>query len=1095
MSKKIHLLWLCLLALTLQAQAQKKKPAPAAEPAKKEVPKALQSGTYGALAFRSIGPAVTSGRIADFAVNPRNPDEYYVASASGGVWKTTNHGTTFTPIFDGEGSYSIGCVALDPQQPSTVWVGTGENNNQRSVAYGDGVYKSQDGGQTWEHKGLKQSEHIANIIVDPTNPNTVWVAAYGPVWSDGGDRGVYKSTDGGTTWACVKAVSAYTGCNDLRMDPRNPQVLYAAFHQRQRKVFTYIGGGPESAVFKTTDGGTTWTKLAGGLPSGDLGRIAIDVSPINPDVLFAVVEARDGKGGVYRSADAGASWSKQSGFFTSGNYYQEVTCDPVNIDRIYITDTYYQISDDAGKTTRKLGELNKHIDNHAIWINPNNNRHLIVGCDGGIYETWDLAATWHFKSNLPVTQFYKVSTDNALPFYNVHGGTQDNLSLGGPSRTTSMNGIANEDWFVTSLGDGFETQVDPTNPNIIYAQAQYGALVRYDRGNGEYYYIKPMEGEGEPALRWNWDAPLTISAHNPKRLYFGANKVFRTNDQGNSWQVISPDLSRQIDRNQLKVMGKVWSVDAIAKNGSTDIFGQTTTIAESPLDENVLWVGTDDGLIHYTADGGANWRKIDGVPGSPEMSYVHQIIASQHDRNTAYVAYNHHRYGDFRPYLFKTTDAGRTWQPIHATLPERGSVYTITEDHVKADLLFCGTEFGAFFTPDGGKNWVALKAGLPTIAVRDMEIQRRENDLVLGTFGRGFYILDDYAPLRDINEDALAKRAHVFPVKDALQYVQRTEIGLRDKGHLGSSYFTAPNPPVGAVFTYYLKESVTTLKAARQKREKDTEDDLYPTLDELRKEDNQPAPYLLFTIRNSQGEVVRHLKAPATEGLARITWDLRHAPVAPIHQRYTPDADELFGGAPTGHLAMPGTYTVALSQYQDGELLALTEPVSFQVNFLNQSTLPAADRAQYDAFVRQVADLSRRFNAANGIRGELAGKLQHIQSAILEMPTATQGYLKQAYTLDQQLKAINTRMNGDATLARREFETAPTISDRIGRCEYGLWDVTAAPTQTYTEAYRLAAQDFGAALAELKLIATEITALERQLEINDAPPTPGRWPD
>lgn len=1092
--RKNQLLLLLVLVLCLPLNAQRKRKNQEAEPAKEETPASLQASTYSAFKFRAVGPAVTSGRIADFAVHPDNKDVYYVATASGGVWKTVNHGTTFQPIFDQQGSYSIGCITLDPQQPSTVWVGTGENNNQRSVAYGDGIYKSTDGGKSWEHKALKTSEHIGDILVDPTNSDIIWVAAYGPVWSDGGERGVYKSTDGGDTWTCVKSVSDYTGCNELVMDPRNPNVLYAAFHQRQRKVFTYIGGGPESGLYKTTDGGETWTQLKGGLPGGDVGRIGLDISPVNPDVLYAVVEAPERKGGIYRTEDGGASWSKRSGYYSSGNYYQELFCDPVDIDRIYIADTYFQISDDGGKSTRNLGELNKHIDNHALWIDPDNTDHLLVGCDGGVYETWDHAGSWHFKPNLPVTQFYKVSTDNAEPFYNIHGGTQDNLSLGGPSRTTSMNGITNSDWFVTSTGDGFETQVDPTNPNIIYAQAQYGALSRYDRGTGEYYYIKPMEGEDEPALRWNWDAPLLISKHDHKRLYFGANRLFRTNDQGDSWEMISPDLSRQLDRNTLEVMGKVWSVDAIAKNRSTDIYGQLTTIAESSIDEDILWVGTDDGLIHMTTDGGQNWKKIDNIAGVPELCYVHQIIASQHDANTAYAAFNHHRFGDFKPYIFKTTDGGTSWTPIHATLPERGSVYTIVEDHVNADLLFCGTEFGAFMTPNGGDNWIQLKSGLPTIAVRDMEIQQRENDLVLGTFGRSFYVLDNYAPMRDIDEDFLAQEAGILPVKDALLYVERTDIGLRDKGHLGSSYFTTPNPEPGAVFTYYLKESILTLKDERQKREKETEDDTYPSLDELRAEDRQEDPYLLFTIRNSDGEVVRHLKTSASKGLKRMTWDMRHDTPAPVVGRYSPPADVLFGSAELGHLARPGEYTVVLSKYVDGELTSLTEPVSFRIKHLNQSSFPATDWAAYDEFVSKVADLRKAFSAANNIRREMERNLGHIQTAIRDMPAPAGGLLEQASKLRTQLQDISLKMNGDRTLARNQFETPPSIGARIGRCEYGMWDVTSEPTQVYLDAYRIAAKQFGPVLNELKLIAREMEALEQQLETNNAPYTPGRWP-
>lgn len=1057
------------------------------------------SGTFSALAFRSIGPAVTSGRISDFAVNPNNFSEYYVASSSGGVWKTTNRGVTYQPIFDGEGSYSIGCVTLDPNNSSTVWVGSGENNNQRSVAYGDGVYKSTDGGATWKNMGLKNSEHISQIIVDPKNSDIIYVAAYGPVWNEGGDRGVYKSTDGGNTWTCVKSVSAFTGCNDLVMDPRDNKVLYAAFHQRMRKVFTYIGGGPESAIYKSTDAGITWNKVEGGLPGGDIGRIALDISPVNPDMLYAVVEAKDGKGGVYRTTNKGASWEKRSGVFTSGNYYQEVTCDPHNADKIFITDTYYQVSYDGGKTVSNLGEINKHIDNHAIWINPNDPNHLLIGCDGGIYETFDHAKSYHFKDNLPVMQVYKVSTDNDYPFYSVHGGTQDNLSLGGPSRSTSANGIVNADWYITSLGDGFETQVDQSNPNIIYAQSQYGGLVRFDKKNGEYLPIKPIEGENEEAYRWNWDAPLLISQFNNKRLYFGANKVFRTNDQGNSWKVISPDLSRQIDRNKIEVMGKIWSVDAIAKNGSTDIFGQTTSIAESKFDENVLWVGTDDGLIHLTTDGGQNWTKFDNLPGVPQMSYVHQIIASLHDKNTAYVCFNHHRYGDFKPYVLKTSDAGKTWKSIASDLPERGSVYSIAEDHADKDLLFVGTEFGCFFTSNGGGNWFQLKSGLPTIAVRDIEIQRRENDLVLGTFGRGFYILDDYTPLRHIKKDDLNKEALIAPVKDALMYVPRYPLGLRDKGHLGSSYFSTPNPEMGAVFTYYLKDDIKKLKDIRKEKEKAAYEKnnkvYYPTIDSLRLEDNQVDPYILFTITDASDNVVRHIKTPAKKGINRMTWDLRYAPADPVVGRYSPAPDVLFGSAPEGHLILPGTYKVSMSKYQDGILTPLAGPISFNTKLLNQASLPAKDMAANVTFYKKVSDLSRTLSAVNDLVGKLEERVKNAELAILDMPAPAGDLLTKTQDVRKALIPLKIKLYGDMTKARREFETTPSINDRVFGIVYSIWGSTSDVPETYKSSFAIAEKQYNEVFSVMKDLDTKVSEIEVALNRNKAPHTPGRWPD
>ncbi|PPK84687.1 photosystem II stability/assembly factor-like uncharacterized protein [Neolewinella xylanilytica] len=1089
------LLLLTALLLTLPTTAQRSKKATPEE----ETPTHLQSGTYGAMKWRSIGPSVTSGRVADFAVNPTNPSEYYVATASGGVWKTTNRGTTYEPLFDGQGSYSIGCVSLDPNNSQTVWVGSGENQNQRSVGYGDGVYKSTDGGKSWKNMGLKESEHIANVIVDPTDSDIVWVAAYGPVWSNGGDRGVYKSTDGGETWEASKQISEYTGCNDLRMDPRDPNVLYAAFHQRQRKVYTYLGGGPESGLYKTTDGGATWNQLKGGLPGGDLGRIGIDVSPVNPDVVYAVVEAPDGKGGIYRSDNGGASWSKQSGTFTSGNYYQELTCDPVNVDRIFITDTYYKVSDDGGKTVRNLGELNKHIDNHAIWIDPADTDHLIVGCDGGIYETWDFAGTWHFKENLPVTQFYKVATDQSGPFYHVHGGTQDNLSLGGPNKNTSINGIVNADWYITSTGDGFESQVDPTDPNIIYAQAQYGSLRRFDRRSGEYLFIQPTEGPDDEPLRWNWDAPLTISSHQPTRLYYGANKVFRTDDRGNSWRVISPDLSRGVDRNTLPVMDQVWSVDAIAKNGSTSIFGQTTTIAESALDENLLWVGTDDGLLHKTTDGGDSWEAYDNLTGIPDMSYVNQVIAGLHDRDVAYVAYNNHKYGDFKPYLLKTSDGGATWTNIAGTLPERGSVYTIAEDHEDPNLLFCGTEFGAYFSPDGGENWVELGSGLPTIAVRDIEIQRGENDVVIATFGRGFYVLDDYSSLRNIDEQTFEEEAVLMPTRDPWLYVERAPLGLRDKGHLGSSYFRSDNPPFGAAFTYYVKEKPKTIKELRQEREREIMDRkesvYYPSVDSFRLEQRQQDPYLLFTIRNEAGEVVRQIKRAASAGMSRFHWDLRYPPADPVNRRYTPAPDQLFGSASAGPLVPPGNYTVAMSQFFDGELTELAEPVAFRVKYLDQATLPTEDWNEYDAFVRDVMDLSKALSAAADIRGNLSDRLEALETAALETTGSPEAALTTLYDLRDRLADFTTKLYGDRTRSSLEMETLPSVAGRIGSIEYGMWNVTSDPTETFKESYRVAAEQFAPLLDELKAIDADVRDLEQDLEAGGAPYTPGRWPD
>ncbi|MDX1684520.1 MAG: glycosyl hydrolase, partial [Saprospiraceae bacterium] len=782
------------------------------------------------LTFRSVGPAFTSGRISDFAVDPDNPQVYYVATASGGVWKTINSGTTYKPIFDNEGSYSIGCVAMAPTNSNLIWVGTGENNNQRSVAYGDGVYKSLDGGQSWKNMGLENSEHIGKIIIHPDDENVVYVAAIGPLWNKGGDRGVYKTTDGGETWELVLEIDEHTGVTDLVMDPRDPDVMYAAAFQRARHVFTYLGGGPGSGIHKTTDGGETWVEVNKGLPGGDLGRIGLAISPANPEVIYAIVEATGKKSGFYRSTNRGASWEKRGNYVTSGNYYQEIVADPKDENVVYGMDTWMKVSEDGGKSFQNVGEKTKHVDNHCMWIDPENTSHWLVGCDGGIYETWDAAATWDFKSNLPVTQFYKVAVDNAEPFYHIYGGTQDNFSIGGPSRTNTSHGIRNSDWFITHGGDGFESQVDPKNPNIVYSQSQYGVLVRYDKKSGEEVGIQPKPRKDEDAYRWNWDAPLAVSHHVDGRLYFAANKVFRSDDRGNSWEVISDDLTREIDRNQLEIMDRVWSLDAVAKNRSTSPYGTIVAFSESPLNKDLLVAGTDDGLIQITEDGGENWTEIDEIEGVPERTYVNAVFCSQHDENVIYAAFNHHKYGDFSPYIYMSSDKGKSWKSISSNLPERGSVYGIEEDHVDGDLIFCGTEFGVFFSPNKGRRWKQLKSGVPTIAVRDLSIQKRENDLVLGTFGRGFYVLDDYSCLREIEGEPESDK--VYAVRSPLLFEKNQPLGLPGKSFQGDSYYTGENLGPEAIFTYYLKEDLETKEKERQKKEaeeqKEGKDNKYP---------------------------------------------------------------------------------------------------------------------------------------------------------------------------------------------------------------------------------------------------------------------------
>ncbi|MHC4944312.1 MAG: WD40/YVTN/BNR-like repeat-containing protein [Planctomycetota bacterium] len=1057
-----------------------------------EVESGLNAGTFKGLKLRCIGPALMSGRICDIAVNPADRSTWYVAVACGGVWKTVNRGTTWKPIFDDQGSYSIGCVTVDPNNPLTVWVGTGENNSQRSVGYGDGVYKSIDGGKRWKKVGLENSEHIGKILVDPRDSDVVYVAAQGPLWAPGGDRGLYKTTDGGKTWTCILEISENTGVSDIAFDPRDPDILYATSYQRRRHVWTLINGGPESGVHKTMDGGATWTQLKKGLPKGDVGRIAIAVSPQKPDVVYALVEASVEGRGFYRSIDAGSNWKKQSDYnTTSAQYYQEIFCDPHVFDRIYSMDTRLLFTNDGGKTFQRMYEKYKHVDNHALVFDPEDPDYLLIGCDGGLYESFDRGESWLYKANLPITQFYKLCVDNDEPVYNVYGGTQDNNTQGGPSRTLNRHGITNRDWFVLKGGDGFEPQVDPEDPNIIYAQSQYGVLTRFDKRSGERIDIQPQPLAGEDALRWNWDSALLISPHSHTRLYFAANILFRSEDRGDTWKAISPDLTRQIDRNRLEVMGKVWGVDAVAKHRSTSYYGNIVSLTESPLQEDLIYAGTDDGLVQITEDGGRTWQKIETFPGIPELSYVSDLEASVHDAGTVFAAFNNHKMGDFKPYILKSADRGRTWTSVTGDLPERGSVWAVAQDHVKKNLLFAATEFGVYFTLDGGSRWVQLKGGIPIIAIRDIEIQRRENDLVCATFGRSFYVLDDYTPLRHITEDLLEeKEATLFPVKNALMYIQQQPLGWREKASQGDAFYSAANPTFGAVFTYHLKDGYKTQRADRRKKEKDLakegQEVPYPTWEELRAEDREEKPAILFTIRDETGEVVRRITGPAGKGIHRIDWNLRYP-------AFTPGQTDTTGSGP---MVVPGFFTVSMEKRVDGKTTPIGDSQTFEAVPLQLATLPAEDRAAMLAFQQKTARLQRAVLGASRVVQQTFDHLKLIKTAIDITPGADHALALKARELETRLKDLKIELTGDDTKERRMHPTPPAIQDRVQRIVSGHWNSsTSAPTNTQRRNYGVAADAFEILLENLRIIVEEdLAGLEEALDAAGAPWTPGRFP-
>ena len=1049
-----------------------------------------KSETFNGLKFRLIGPAATSGRVVDFAVNLNNISEYYAAVACGNVWKTTNSGTTWDPIFDNYGSHSIGCVTLDPNNQHVVYVGTGENNSQRSVSWGNGVYRSEDGGKSFTNIGLKKSEHIAKVLIDPRDSKVIYVAAQGPLWGPGGQRGLYKSTNYGATWDSVLYISPNTGVTDVVMDPRNPDVLYAASYQRRRHVWTLINGGPEGAIHKSTDGGKTWNKLTSGLPSGDVGRIGLAISPVNPDYVYAVVEAANDGSGFYRTTNRGASWEKMSDYKNvSAQYYSEIFCDPIDLNKVFILDTYSAITTDGGKTFDRISTKGRHVDDHAFWVNPRNTDHYMIGGDGGIYVTYDAGKTFHFKENLPTLQFYRVSVDNYEPFYRVMGGTQDNNSMIGPSQTINDEGIVNADWIPLVGGDGYEALTDPSNPNIIYCEWQHGGLTRYDMQSGEQLSIKPQERKDEAPYRWNWDTPLILSPHSNTRIYIAANKVFRSDDRGDTWQVISDDLTRQVDRNKFKVMDKVWSVDAVAKNASTSFYGNIVSLTESPLVEGLIYVGTDDGLIQVTEDGGKNWRKIESFPDIPEMTYVSCLYASQHDANTVYATFDNHKRADFKPYVLVSNDRGKSWKSISGDLKEPQVVYSFVQDHIKNDLFFIGTEYGVFFTNNGGEKWIQLKGNLPTQAVRDLDIQKRENDLAVATFGRGFYILDNYSPLRETTEELLDKENYkLLPVKDALMFTKRSATF----SGVGSSYYKADNPPFGATFTYHIKEAPKSLKQQRQDKEKElikmNEPVYYPSFDDLRKEDDEETPFLLFTVYDQAGNVVRKLKTKVESGINRFTWDLRYASTDPIKKA----TDE----NPSGYPVMPGKYKVTMSITIDGLLKEVASPVEFEAKVLNNVTLAANDRGELVAFQKKVNELNRAVNGAIEVSSDLKSKLEIIKTAIKQTNNAPQSLIDEANRIADENTVLYRKLVDDDVLSKRNEPTYPGISARVGEVVYGMWTSTSAPTNSSKQNYQIASEEFKPVLDSLKrLVEIDLKNLESEMNKLNSPWTPGRVPD
>jgi photosystem II stability/assembly factor-like uncharacterized protein len=1009
------------------------------------------SSPFDGLRFREIGPATCSGRIDDFAVLEANPSVFYVGTATGGLWKTVNHGTTFAQVFDSPTTSSIGDVTIAQNDANLVWVGTGEANNRQSSSWGDGVYKSADGGGTWQNMGLHDSRHIARILIDPVDYSVVYVAAVGNLWGSGGDRGVYKTTDGGQTWTRVLHVDDSTGATDLVMDPSNNKVIYAAMYQRQRATWGMNGGGPGSGIYKTSDAGRTWTRLTKGLPEGALGRIGLDVYRKNPNIVYARLE-HEKESGVYRSDDAGASWTKLSSMNPRPMYFSQIRIDPQNDSRIYVPGVQLHVSDDGGKTFRNDGAQKIHVDFHAMWIDPNNSNNLMIGGDGGVGMSYDRSKTYVWLNNLPVSQFYHVAYDNQTPYY-VCGGLQDNNTWCGPSAKRTASGIANDDWFIIGGGDGFQAQVDPADPRILYAESQDGRMNRVDRVTNERKAIRPEAPEGEKPFRWNWDTPMRLSPHDASTLFVAGNRLFKSTDRGHSWKSISPDLTTNTDRETLSLMGVVAKEFKIAKHDGVQSYGNLVTFAESQKKAGLLYTGSDDGVLSMSPDGGGEWRNVTSrIPGLGKNVYVSRVEPSRFDEGTVYATFDGHRTNDFSTYVYASRDHGSTWSSITGDLPKGQVARTIAEDLITPDVLYLGTESGLFVSSDRGRRWLRVKGNLPTVPIYEITLHPRENDMILATHGRGVWILDDLAPFQQIAQ-AQQTDAFAFRLETAVERLPSNE---RMKSFEGDRQFLGANPPTGATFTYYLKSKANDVK---------------------------------WTIRDGSGNVVRELSEDATKdsrnaGVNLVTWDLRVKPLPRMRNPPDTSGGGFFGNVNNGPMVLPGSYKATLTVNGKD-----AQSIDFTVKGDPDITISDVDRRTHFDTVMSMHNLQATADEAADAVVDMNKQLTAIQDTLKSQANASSSLKTTVEEISKQVSDLRPRLGvGDdgASFGQQE----KNVRGRVGQLKAQIMNSTSLPTDTQARMTSEVRALMAKLVDEVNSVIGRMSALYKELTTTGVYPIP-----